>query len=137
MLIDRCCVDVSDRFLFQGDFNTKTDMLAMHARSKDTIIVAPAMHEGIDLVDGLSRFQIICKVPFPNQFEDKQLAARVEHDPAFYDWLTALKLVQCSGRSVRHEDDYATTYILDSSFGWWHKRNQKLLPAWFKEALKY
>ena len=110
-------------------------MLRFHANSGNTIIVAPAMHEGLDLIDALSRFQIICKVPFPNQYEDKQLAARMEVDPQFYQWLTALKLVQSTGRSIRSEEDWAHTYIVDESFGWWYERNKSMLPAWFKEAV--
>ena len=87
-------------------------------------------------ISGNSRFQIVCKVPFPNQYEDKQLAARMEIDPEYYQWLTALKLVQCVGRSVRSVEDWADTYIIDESFRWWYERNKKLIPAWFKEALK-
>ena len=59
----------------------------------------------------------------------------MEIDPQFYTWLTALKLVQSVGRSVRSETDWADTFILDKSFEWWHKRNLKMLPTWFKEAL--
>ncbi len=136
MLINSCSTDVKKRLLYQKEFdNDKSEMLAYHTKTPNTILIAPAMHEGIDLAGDLSRFQIVCKVPFPNQFDDKQLAARMEIDPQFYTWLTALKLVQSVGRSVRSETDWADTFILDRSFEWWHKRNLKMLPAWFKEAL--
>lgn len=135
MLVNNCDNDVKQRMLYQKEFRTKTEMLDHHTTTQDTVLVAPAMHEGIDLAGDLSRFQIICKVPFPNQFEDKQLAARMEVDPQFYEWLTALKLVQASGRSVRSETDWADTYIIDESFGWWYRKNRKMLPAWFVEAL--
>jgi len=135
MLIDSCNSDVRRRSLFQKDFRNKTEMLELHSKSPDTIIIAPAMHEGIDLIGELSRFQIICKVPFPNQFEDKQLAARMEEDPQFYEWLTALKLVQSVGRSVRSKNDWAKTYIIDSTFRWWYNKNKRILPGWFKESV--
>jgi len=135
MLINDCDPAVTRRLLYQKEFNNKTEMLEYHAKSEDTITIAPAMHEGIDLVDDLSRFQIVCKVPFPNQFDDKQLAARMETDPQFYEWLTALKLVQSVGRSVRSEEDWADTYIIDGSFEWWYRKNIRMIPAWFKEAV--
>jgi Rad3-related DNA helicase len=137
ILIADCDKDVSKRFMFQKDFKNKTLMLAAHGKKPGSIIVAPAMHEGLDLKDDLSRFQVICKVPFPNFYEDKQLAARMQDDEAFYNWLVALKLVQSAGRSVRSETDHADTYIIDGSFTWWYKSNEKFLPAWFKNAIKW
>jgi len=121
--------------LFQKNFINKSAMLKWHGSTDDSVLVAPAMHEGLDLIDDLSRFQIVCKVPFPNQFEDKQLAERMKMDPKYYEWLTALKLVQSIGRSIRSEDDWAETYIIDQSFQWWYRKNRKILPTWFREAV--
>lgn len=135
MLMDNCDPEIESRLLFQKNFGSKNEMLEVHGASKNTIIVAPAMHEGLDLVGDLSRFQIICKVPFPNFYEDKQLAARKDDDPQFYDWLTALKLVQSAGRSIRSNKDWADTYILDQAFGWWYEQNKGMIPIWFKEAI--
>lgn len=124
------------RLLCQTNFKTKEAMLAVHASSSDTVIVAPAMHEGLDLVGDLSRFQIICKIPWPNCFDDKQLDRRVELDPQFYVWITALKLVQSYGRSIRSEDDYADTYVLDGGFyNFIDSRAKSMIPPWFKEAV--
>jgi len=135
-LLVRCKPSVKARFLCQRDFMNKTEMLAEHERLEDSVLIAPAMHEGVDLVDALSRFQIICKVPFANFFDNQQLARRVEVDRKYYIWLTALKLVQSYGRSVRSEDDYAVTYILDESIHRFLKDARKMLPTWFTEAIK-
>lgn len=86
-------------------------------------------------ISGNSRFQIIAKVPFPNFYDDKQLARRVELDQQYYDWLVALKLVQSYGRSVRSETDHADTYVLDQVFWRFIKENRKMLPAWFLNAV--
>jgi len=110
-------------------------MLEEHAKSKNGVIIAPAMHEGVDLHGDLSRFQIICKVPYANCFDDKQLAARVEVDRKFYTWITALKLVQSYGRSVRSVDDHAKTYIIDEAIYKFLRDANKMLPDWFKEAI--
>lgn len=136
LLLEECDHKVRDRLLPQKNYRDKKEMLAHHASLSNSILIAPAMHEGLDLKDDLSRWQIICKVPFPNFFDDKQLAARKEEDPDFVDWLTALKLCQCIGRSVRSEVDYADTYIIDESFGWWYNRNNRNIPVWIKEAIQ-
>lgn len=135
-IVDKCSNDLRRRLLSQKHFPSKQEMMAIHEYSDDTIIVAPAMHEGVDLKDDLSRFQIICKVPFPNCFEDLQLKRRVELDRMFYVWLVALKLVQSYGRSIRSETDYADTYILDGSIHKFMTDAKNILPSWFIEAIK-
>jgi Rad3-related DNA helicase len=46
-----------------------------------------------------------------------------------------LRLVQAYGRSIRSTDDYATTYVLDSSVSFLLKNAQGLVPRWFTEAI--
>jgi Rad3-related DNA helicase len=50
--------------------------------------------------------------------------------------LTAVKLVQSVGRSVRSETDYADTYILDEAVHKFLKDAKRMLPGWFTEAIK-
>jgi Rad3-related DNA helicase len=123
------------RFLFQRNFPNKEVMLARHAATIGSVLVAPAMHEGLDLVEDLSRFQIICKVPWPNLYEDKQLERRVQLDHSYLIWLVALKLVQSTGRSVRSEVDWAHTYIIDGVIDRFIAQARRILPSWFLEAL--
>jgi Rad3-related DNA helicase len=134
-LLRHCDDDVKSRFFNQRNFSHKGEMLEKHAQSENGVIIAPAMHEGIDLVDDLSRFQIICKVPFANFFEDEQLARRVELDRRYYLWITALKIVQAYGRSIRSETDYADTFILDESIYRFLDDTKKMMPGWFTEAI--
>lgn len=134
-LIENCAPNVRKRFLFQKNYYNKDELLKEHTSRDDGIIVAPAMHEGLDLKGELSRFQIICKVPFPGLGDNDQLKARMSLSPEYYDWLTALKLVQSYGRSIRSEDDQADTFILDSNFEFFRKKAKKQLPGWFKEAI--
>jgi len=123
------------RLLLQEDFHSKDALLDAHAQREASVIVAPAMHEGLDLKDELSRFQMICKVPYPDATSNKQLKMRTQANWHYYLWLTALKLVQCYGRSVRSETDYAQTYILDSDFDKFVKMARKMLPPWFLAAI--
>lgn len=133
LLMDRC--KYKGRFLFQRQFKDKEAMLREHAIRPNGVIVAPAMHEGVDLKNDLSRFQIIAKVPYPNFFDDKQLARRVDLDRRYLIWLVALKLVQSYGRSVRSEKDWAHTYIVDEAIKRFLDEANKMLPGWFKEAI--
>ena len=125
----------NDRLLFQEHFENKDEMLAEHARRTDSVIVAPAMHEGLDLKGDLSRFQVIAKVPWPNM-QDRVVKMRMDRDQAWFAWLTALKMVQSYGRSIRSSSDWATTYILDAGFESFMWKNAKMLPDWFKDALR-
>lgn len=138
-LLMRCDDDVRKRFIFQKAVkynNNKHQMLAEHKESEDTVIIAPAMHEGLDLKDDLGRFQIICKVPYPSK-GDPQIAARMELSSSYYDWRTAVKLVQEYGRVIRHSEDFADTYVLDADFRTFVSRCHKMLPEWFIEAIHW
>jgi Rad3-related DNA helicase len=93
------------------------------------------MAEGLDLKDDLSRFQIICKVPYP--YLDHYTKSRITLDPAWYQWRTALTLVQATGRSVRSKTDYAVTYVLDADFERFIARNKSVLPRWWLDAIRW
>lgn len=99
-----------------------------------TVLCSPAMTEGLDLRDDLSRFQVIVKVPYP-PFKDPYVVARRSRDKNWYSWQTAMRLIQATGRSIRSETDFAETYILDSSFGDFRRLNQRLLPGWWRAAV--
>lgn len=136
-IMNKSKTSVVKRLITQREFSDKSDMLKAHAKRHDSVIVAPAMHEGIDLIGDLSRFQIICKVPYPNFYDNEQLARRIEVDNSYYTWLTALKIVQSYGRSIRSETDYANTYIIDSAIIKFMEDAKKMLPPWFTEAVIY
>lgn len=124
------------RLMFQTKEEKREDLLARHAASKNGVLVAPAMHEGLDLKDDLSRFQIILKVPYPDM-KDPQIAARMKIDQSWYGWITMLKLVQSTGRSIRSATDYAKTYMLDKGFQAFKNRSRDSLPKWVEESLRF
>ena len=115
----------------------RDDVIFEHTKSttKPTVLISPSLHTGLDLKDELSRFQIITKVPYPNK-SDRWTDAKRELDAEWYYWQTALKLIQAYGRSVRSKEDWAKTYILDSAFGYFVKKNKSMLPSWFIQAIK-
>lgn len=137
-LLDRLPKKHTSRLLDQRNFCNKTEMIEHHSMTDEpTVIIGPALHEGLDLKDDLSRFQILCKMPFPNFKDDPQLRIRKEKQPKYYDFLVMLKLVQSIGRSVRSETDYADTYILDSDFDMILRKNRDMMPNHILESLQY
>jgi Rad3-related DNA helicase len=124
------------RLITHLDSDGRDAALDKHLQSVlPTVLLSPSMTEGIDLADDLSRWQVICKIPYP-YLGDPQVARRKDIDPAWYDWKTCLTIVQAYGRSVRSKDDYALTYVLDADFPGFIKRQQRRLPEWFLEAIQ-
>jgi Rad3-related DNA helicase len=91
------------------------------------------MINGVDLKDDFSRFQVILKVPFPNLVSTK-IKMRLNTRPDWYNWRTLIDILQSYGRSIRNEDDWAETYILDECFD--QILENKSIPKYFLEALK-
>ena len=129
---------INARRLLVTDSEIRRDeVIFEHTNStiKPTVLISPSLHIGLDLKDELSTFQIITKVPYPNK-RDRWTNAKRDVDEEWYYWQTALKLVQAYGRSVRSKDDWAKTYILDSAFGYFVKKNINILPDWFRQAIR-
>lgn len=108
--------------------------LEKHLTSKEpTVLFTPSMSEGIDLNEDLSRFQIICKVPYPAL--DPYIRARMQRDPQWYAWRTSLALVQQSGRSIRSKTDKAHTHILDAEFANFMMKNNRRMPDYWVNSI--
>lgn len=112
--------------------------LSLFKQTPGAILLAPSMSRGIDLPDDLCRVQIIAKCPFP-ALGDKQISARLhtEGGQLWYTVKTIRDIVQMTGRAVRHEEDWAVTYIFDQSFtrslwGRW----KMLFPEWWRMSVR-
>jgi Rad3-related DNA helicase len=123
----------NDRLLFHNETN-REEMLQKHINSSDaTVICSPSMISGIDLKNNLARFSIILKMPYPNISSEK-IKARQKTNSEWYDLKTAQDLTQCYGRIIRSENDFGSTYVLDSSFSDVLRRN-KYLPRYLTNAI--
>lgn len=110
-------------------------VLLQHLESKEpTILLSPSMMEGVNLSDDASRFQIMCKVPFP-YLGDKVVKKRKEKNDRWYAYNTVKSVVQAMGRSIRNETDHATSYILDSDWGFFLKKNREMFPEDFLRSI--
>lgn len=124
----------SSRLLIHRSDN-RDAILEKHIRAKkDTVLLSPSMSEGIDLKGDLSKFQIICKIPYP-YLGDPIVKKRMNKNKGWYALQTAKSIVQSCGRSVRNETDEAVTYILDNDWHYFYSRNSKIFPADFKKAI--
>lgn len=125
----------SKRLLIHNS-ETRDSTLEKHAKSsKPTVLLSPSMTEGVDLQGDLSRFQIICKVPFP-YLGDKLIRKKMNKWKWWYDLQTAKTVIQAVGRSIRSETDSAVTYILDSSWERFYKNNKSMFGPEFQEHAK-
>lgn len=125
----------SKRLLIHGS-EDRVQKLQEHISSKEpTVLISPSMQEGVDLKDDLSRFQIICKVPYP-YLGDKIVKKRMNRWPWWYPLQTAKTIVQSVGRSVRSFDDHAVSYILDADWTRFYDKSSDLFPEGFKKSLR-
>ncbi|MBV9125685.1 MAG: hypothetical protein JO112_20235 [Planctomycetes bacterium] len=121
------------RLLVQGMSADREPMLKRHLESGEpTVLVSPSMMEGLDLRDDLGRFQVICKVPYPD-FSDPLVERK---DRSWYDWRTVRSLVQAVGRGVRSKDDWTKTYVLDLSFYDLLERCVDMFPVHLREGIE-
>ena len=124
----------SRRFLIH-DSSNRDMILEKHMKSKKpTILLSPSMTEGVDLKGEASRFQILCKVPYP-YLGDKLIKKKMNKWRWWYPMQTAKTIVQSVGRSIRNQEDFAVTYILDSDWNYFYKRNSAYLPTDFSSCI--
>jgi Rad3-related DNA helicase len=112
----------------------KSVAISKFKNKHDGVLIGPSILEGLDLSDDTSRFQIFFKVPYP-YLGDPLIKAKMKESSEWYDWKTGISVLQGVGRSVRNEDDWAVTYVLDACFNNLLKRSNFLPPS-FMERVK-
>lgn len=113
----------------------REDAVRSHiASDKPSVLISPSMTEGIDLSDDSSRFQILCKVPFP-YLGDTVVKRRMDMNKRWYAYQTVKTVVQAMGRSIRNETDHAVSYILDTDWARFYKGNESMFPIEFRDAM--
>jgi len=114
----------------------RDEVLKNHIQSdQPTVLVSPSMMEGVDLAGDASRFQILCKVPFPF-LGDEVIKKRMEKNRMWYSYQTVKSVVQAMGRSIRNETDYAVSYILDSDWERFFRMNKQMFPEEFTKSIQ-
>jgi ATP-dependent DNA helicase DinG len=116
------------------DGKTQDDIISEHANDPTGVLLSASLWEGVDLKDDLSRFQIIAKVPYPN-YTEKRTRAKMGKFPKWYTSQTLTKLLQGFGRSIRSEDDWAKTYVLDTAANNVFFKAQQMIPKAYYDVL--
>lgn len=124
--------------LIAHDSSNRSEVLEEFITSDDPLVlISPSMNEGVDLPGDLCRFQVIYKLPFPD-WGDKQINQRTCIDGEWYDYKTCLNLVQTHGRGMRFNEDYCSTYVIDSRFKSYIREAlpSRFLPDTFKDSIE-
>lgn len=108
---------------------------------EDTCLMSVACEEGLDLAGEKYPLNIIAKIPFGFRGDDWMLAREAKDKPLsndqhFEDVRVATAIQQAAGRCTRGPGDFSETYIMDSSFEQFYRRNWNLFQPWFREALR-
>ena len=127
--------EYSERILTHTSKNRDRILRQHKSSTKPTALMSPSMQEGVDLKGDCSRFQVICKIPYP-YLGDKWVKARMKRWNWWYNYETAKTIIQSIGRSIRNETDYATTYIIDSAWSSFFGRTKHLYPPGFEKRFE-
>lgn len=124
------------RLIIYSNSVQKKEALELFENSENKVLVGPSLLEGLDFMDDQSRFQIFLKVPYPS-LADPFIKAKLNESQEWYNYKTAIAILQGTGRSVRSREDWAKTYFLDACFWDFYQRNKNMFPLWFVERVTY
>lgn len=116
------------------DGKSQDEIISEHSADPTGVLLSSSLWEGVDLKDDLSRFQIIAKVPYPN-YKEKRTKAKMDKFPLWYTSQTLTKLLQGFGRSIRSENDFARTYVLDTAVNNVFFKAQQMIPKAYYDVL--
>lgn len=124
-----------DILLTHTKLNTREIVEKFKRAKAPCVLVSPSVGTGYDFPYDECRYQIIAKVPFVDM-RSEVLKARVKSDKRYSNYLTALELIQQTGRGMRAEDDSCETFVLDDHIEWFMAaaRKMNLFPRWFMMA---
>jgi len=137
--LNKAVMSIGDRRLITHDAKNKTEQVHKFMGRKDGVFVSPSSMRGIDLPDNLCRFIVVCKMPYLH-LKDKLVNARLYSGTVGQTWYSsdaAQSIVQATGRGVRHEKDWAVTYILDRHVIKSICKLRSLWPGYFLEAVEW
>lgn len=85
-----------------------------HLQTPASVLLSPAVKEGVSFPGAESEFQILMCVPYP--VFDLHAEKKIKINGKFYFWEACVDFMQSLGRSVRTPEDKCVTYLVDSRF---------------------
>ena len=121
--------------IVQDDEKDKAEVIEHWQSSDKDILLSPSMMEGVDLHGELCRWQVLMKAPY-SYIGDSRVGYLLNEraDWEWYNETAMLDIMQSVGRAVRGPDDYASYYVIDSSFDKLMDRVET--PDWFNSAVR-
>ena len=118
-----------------SDGTTQDEKIAQHRATSSSVLLSSSLWEGVDLKDDDSRFQIIAKAPYKS-LGDTRVRAKMNKFPSWYSSETMMKILQGFGRSIRSDDDWARTYVIDSTINNLVNQTRGIVPKAYWDVLK-
>lgn len=100
------------------------------------LFISPVCQQGVDFKYDRARYQIICRVPYLNASDGTVANMLASGRFDWYNWRALIVFGQQCGRINRAPDDRGVTYLMDSRFKNFIKKNRGYLPAWFMNSIK-
>lgn len=110
--------------------DTATTMEWFKASRPPLVLVSPSVTTGYDFPGTDCEYQIIAKVPFPDN-RSKIMQARTKSDPMYIPHLTVQTLVQSTGRGMRYPEDQCENFIIDDHIARILAAHRDQFPQWW------
>lgn len=138
-----------DRAKLIRDHSRFKDLMIIHERrtTRETVerfkawtgpavLISPSVGTGYDFPGDSCRFQILAKLPFIDT-RPAITKARIKLDKRYQDHVALRTLIQMYGRGVRSTDDWCRNYLIDANWRWFYPRVRKMVPRWFRMAIRW
>lgn len=123
------------RLLMNQSYNTAKTVQKFKDEKKPVVLVSPTVATGYDFVEDQARWQVIGKVPFPDE-SSLLVKERKKRDKTYADMMAMTYVMQAAGRTTRTLKDWSVTYIIDAVWGKWYEKRKKYAALWFRQAVK-
>lgn len=124
------------RLISYTNSKERSEAIEKVKKSENGFLIGPSLIEGLDMRDDFSRIQIYVKVPY-RSMSDNYTKRRMEFDQLWYTTKSILTFIQAIGRSIRNENDWAITYLLDGNFKDLFRKNFRSFPSHIEKRLKF
>lgn len=127
----------SNRIITHNKGNFQSTLQAFfEAEGTNKVLISPNIDQGVDFKGDRARFQIILRIPYMST-QSQYAKDLVEKSFQDYNLSALIVFGQQCGRVNRAEDDYGATFLMDSRFNAFVRKNKGLLPQWLLNGMKY
>lgn len=110
--------------------DTAATMEWFKASKPPLILVSPSVTTGYDFPGQDCEYQIISKVPYPDN-RSRIMQARGKADPLYIPYLTVQTLIQSTGRGMRFSSDQCENFIVDDHIARLLASHKGQFPDWW------